>query len=103
VERLIAEIGAVDAAVPPEDGISLGPIACAYPDFGAAGRWFEAFTSSLDAWLAGDDAAVPVLGTATPVKRWLAGLLALRLEIYGTWAKYIAGSPAGRSGDLLID
>jgi len=98
VERLIAEIGAVGSEQPPGYGRSILQCDDTYPSQASARAWHEAFVASLSSWLDGAEDAVPELGPATPVKRWLVRLLYHRLELYGGYTRYVAGVPRGRNG-----
>ncbi|MBN1401688.1 MAG: hypothetical protein JXA74_12670 [Anaerolineae bacterium] len=79
LERIIVEVGAIESSEP----VQAASLQCegTWPSVGEARRWYRPFVRSLDDWLAGDIEARPDLGRATPVKRWLVGLLQLKLAL----------------------
>jgi hypothetical protein len=82
VERILIEIGHIGAAGEPDYSTRVLQCQDACPDFAEARRWYASFAASLDAWLAGDAAAMPSLGESTPVKHWLAHILRHKLRLY---------------------
>jgi len=105
IERLIHEVGGVGSGGAPDYKKCLLDCEDTYPDFGLARQWESDYLDRLSRWLRDDTDAVPELGSPTPVKQWLVGLLKYRLELMIPWTRFIAGHPSGHSGTapLLMD
>lgn len=80
LEKLLVDIGGPEAA----QAAAEFSLLCddVNPDRESYGRWYGAFMTSLDAWLAGDESARPELGAYDPVKHWLASILRHKLRLY---------------------
>ena len=81
LERIIAQIGALDASADRKPGAIL-QCQDTWPDVDAARTWYRVFRQSLDDWLAGHQQALPELGAVTPVSKWLVSTLRLKLDLY---------------------
>jgi hypothetical protein len=98
IERVLIEIGSVGTANEPDFARTLLDCQDTYPDFSQAGEWERDLLDRLSAWLAGDGGAIPELGTCTPVKHWIVGLLSYRLQLMANWTRFVGGNPSGQSG-----
>ncbi|MBT3267503.1 hypothetical protein HN371_10140 [Candidatus Poribacteria bacterium] len=105
VERLIHDIGAVEADAPPAAYPAILESGDSYPDFDDAKAWYERLVADLTAWLDGDADAVPALGQVTPAKHWLTRLLRHKLELYVrhcSFGNLVAGAGSGANGLLPL-
>ncbi|MCJ7736429.1 MAG: hypothetical protein MUQ10_03815, partial [Anaerolineae bacterium] len=102
IERVLLEIGAIGTVDTPDFSQRLLDCDDTYPDFEQAREWEAALLNKLESWLAGDSGAVPELGSLTPTKHWLAGLLRYRLMLMDNWSRFIGGHPKGLSGEASL-
>ena len=101
LEKLVAEIGAIGSEAPAE---ARPILQCedTYPDFDANREHFTDLLERLRLWLDGHEGALPSLGEASPVKRWLVHLLRHKLVFHARYeegfAKLVGRRPHGRAG-----
>jgi hypothetical protein len=101
VERAIALIGALGSEKKPDYGASILDCENTCPDIRSYKEWYTDFMKAIGAWLNGDATAIPLLGDSTPVKRWLARILWLRLRLYEQYdnlGKLVGTQPSGKCG-----
>ena len=104
LEKTILAIGCVGCGGSPADQ-SILQCEDLYPDFQRYKAWYDAFMCCLQAWLRGNAAALDELGDATPVSRWLGGVLHCKLglfEVCNPFGRLVGRRPAGKSGTQAL-
>ena len=102
LEKLIAEIGAIDGTDAPTPADAFLQCEDTYPDFAANRQYFADLTRRLARWLDGEEHQLPSLGSSTPVKHWLVHLLHHKLMFQARYeenfAKMMGQRPHGKAG-----